>query len=338
MSDEKSTGPRVVLPEQDSGLGPGFLSNYWNADPSLSRMSSLEFAKYYFSRGLDNVASIPLSSGITVCTIAVALFILGGFLLILQNIDMALSSSVEKFELISYLRDDVDASTVETFKGEIQKQVSVKQLTYVSKDKALSDFREDLGDDSPLLEGLAGNNPLPASLLISLGEGKKAEKSADVLVNYLRNSELVTEVAYASEWVEQSKELLRVFRNVGLLALFVVLAIVLFLIANTIRLVIFMRRSEISIMLLVGASDDSIRIPFMIGGLIQGVVGSILGLGFLRLAFLLIRSQLTESPVIGVALPNVFFLSTFSVLAVLILGAGVGCLGSMFALRKFMNV
>lgn len=338
MSDDKSPSSKVVLPQQPTGVGPGFLSSYWSADTPLKKMNSWEYCKYFFGRGIANVVAIPLSSGITIGTIAVALFILGGFLLILQNIDKTLSSSGAKYELIAYLRDDIEPNTLEAFLSDFRANSHISTLEFVSKEEALEEFQQELGSNSALLEGLAGANPLPASVLIGVKQNARAAQKADELVNSLRNSKLVTEVVYASEWIEQSQELLKVFRNVGLLALLVVLVIVIFLISNTIRLVIYVRRNEISIMLLVGASDDAIKIPFMIGGLFQGVVGSLLGLGFLRLAFLLIRSQLSGSPVIGVAMPNIFFLSGFSIIAVLLLGAGVGCLGSMFALRKFMNV
>lgn len=339
MSDENPSGSKMFIPEPAPELGPGFLSSYWTAEEELPRMSRSELFRHFIARGIENVLAIPLSSGITVGTISVALFLLGGFMLFLQNVDSALTNSGAQFQLLAYLRDDVEPEAIDAFLETLKSNSTVEQVRHVTKEQALEEFRLQLGANAELLAGLSVTNPLPASVEISVrGADSIGQAATDELVNKLRNSEIIDEVTYASEWVEQSKKIIKVFRLIGITALGLVMLIVVFLISNTIKLVIYMRRHEISIMLLVGAGDDAIRVPFMLGGLIQGVVGSILGLGFLRLTYLLIEAQLRASPIIGKALPDIFFLSRISVVSILFIGAGVGCLGSLFALRKFMKV
>ena len=158
------------------------------------------------------------------------------------------------------------------------------------------------------------------------------------MVAKLRQVPVIDEVVYGSEWVERAQSIIKLFRLFGLACLLVTLAVIIFLISNTIKLVIYARRDEIAIMQLVGASDPYVKVPFIIGGALQGIIGSFIGLLLLRLAFLLLNFELRNSIVVGIALPEIAFLNFLAIVGVVLIGLVVGAVGSFFALGRFMNV
>ena len=146
------------------------------------------------------------------------------------------------------------------------------------------------------------------------------------------------EVVFGSDWVERAQSVLTAFRIIALVSVVCALAVIIFLIGNTIKLVIYARRDELSIMQLVGASDTFVKVPFVIAGLLQGVVGSVLGLVLLQGMFGLIDSSLQGAELFGATIPEFSFLHLGSVIGIVLLGVAVGALGSFFALGRFMKL
>ncbi len=326
------------VPEPPPGFGPGFLSDYWKSQDALPKISGMEVALYYLQRGFHSIVSLPMSSGITILTIGVALFSLGGFLLILQNVEEVIEGSGSNYQLTAYFRDSVGEADVLSFMEQLEQDTRIRSVKYISREQAIELFREELGPKQSLLDGIAAVNPLPASVDLVVQPDELGISSVENVVESLRASDLIDDLVYGSEWVEKTQGVLRVFRLFGISALLIALAIIVFLISNTIKLVIYARRDEVAIMQLVGASDSFIKIPFVLGGLLQGLVGSIFGLGFLRLGFLLLDMQIRNSTVLGVGIPEIHFLTLWGLIAILLVGAVVGAVGSFFALGRFMNV
>ena len=326
-----------AVPEPPPGVGPGFLSDFWQSQDSLPRISGIEVMFYYLHRGLHNIIALPTSSGITILTIGIALFSLGGFLLILQNVERIIEGSGTNYQLTAYFKDAVDESQVVPFMEQLEKDTRIRSVKYVSRDEALELFREALGPKDSLLDGLTGNNPLPASVDLVVQPDELGISSVERVVQSLRASEIVDDLVYGSEWAEKTRGVLQVFRLFGVWAILIALGIIVFLISNTIKLVIYARREEVAIMQLVGASDSFIKIPFVLGGLLQGLIGSVFGLAFLRLSFLLLDLQIRNSTVLGVGIPQMHFLTAWGLTAILLVGAIVGAIGSFFALGRFMN-
>lgn len=336
--DDTDDPHKINVHEPTPGIGSGFLGEYWQSQRSLPKIQGPEVWLYYFQQGVRTISALPGSSMISVLTIAVSLFLLAGFLLILQNVGGLLTEAGSTLFVTAYVTEDAAPSDVSAFVRKLESSERVRSVSFVSKERALEIFREDLGARSGFLEGLDEKNPLPASVDIVLRPGDDSGSSIEALLEGLRAHSVVDELVYGSEWVERMQRVVRVFRGFGLVSLLVALGIIMFLISNTIKLVIYARRDEIGIMQLVGASDSFVRIPFVIGGLLQGLVGSLFGLLLLRLAFWLLNMEVRDSTVFGVALPDMVFLSFWSIFALIFLGLCVGAFGSFFALRKFMNV
>ncbi len=329
---------RFAVPEPSPNMGSGFLTEIWRGDLALPTMRGAELYSYYIRKGLRSLLALPGSNAITVLTIAISFFLFSGFLSILQNVDRVISDAGTSLNLTVYFKEGVADNAMSAFVEDLKKDPSFRSVDFVSKTRALELFREHLGAHSGFVEGLEGENPLPASVDIVLHPDELGVSSVDKTLERLRRADEVGEVVYGSEWVGKMQGVIRVFRLFALAALLIVLTVITFLIANTIKLVIYSRRDELEIMQLVGASDFFIRMPFIIGGVIQGIMGSIVSLVILRFGFFLINFELQRSTVFGVALPQLDFIGFFPALGVILAGLLIGALGSFFALGRFMDV
>lgn len=329
---------KITIPEPPPEIGAGFLSEIWRGDSPLPLLRGPALVAYYARRGVETVLSLPMSSLITVMTIAVSLFLFAGFLLLLQNAERIITDAGGTLAVTAYVKEGVGEPELNDFIREVEHSNWARTVDYTSKDEALATFREELGARGSFLDGLDQSNPLPASLDIILQPDELGIGRLDAVINQLRAHPLVDEVIYGSEWVEQTQKVLRSFRIISLVLLFVVLVVIVFLISNTIKLVIYARQDELSIMQLVGATGAFVKVPFIIGGMIQGFIGAVAGLVLLKLGFALLTYEFQYSTLLGVALPKIMFLGPFAITMIILLGLAIGAVGSFFALGRFMNV
>lgn len=331
-----------VVPGEET-LKEGFLSEYWSSKKSLPKLSKVGRIKYYIKSGVSTALSVPASTAITVLTMAVALFLLAGFILIIQNVSGVLETASRSLYASAYINDSASDEQLASLILSLKRNSRVEDVNFITKEKALEQFKIDLGARSGFVEGLESVNPLPRSLdLVFKAEGfsisSDGNEEVQELVRNLRKNELVEEVVFGSQWVDRLQNILGAFRFFGLIGVFLVLGIVIFLISNTIKLVIYSRRDEISIMQLVGASDSFIRIPFVVGGMLQGLIGSIIGVAFLGISFAALNFELRDSEILGIAISGFSFLPIWLILGIILLGVAVGVFGSLMSLGKFLNV
>lgn len=333
MTDEQ----KLELPETSPEIGHGFLAGFWQLDRPLTQIRGLPLKLSYLWRGVQTAWAIPLSNSITIMTIAVSLFLLAGALVFLQNVDSLVSNLGGTEYITAYLKNPFAEEELGKLKGELEANSAVRSVDYISKERALELFSQELGSQSSFLKGFTGENPLPASLEVLAASDDLKVGINEKISTRLRESPIVEEVVVGSDWASRVRDTLRTVRTFAYLALCVVLALSIFLIANTIKLVIFSRRDEIEIMQLVGASDSFIKIPFVIGGVLQGFLGAVLGLMLIKLAFVLFNQELHFASVLGSAIPPLSFIGFWGLLGIILLGMLVGALGSFFALGRFMN-
>ena len=279
---------------------------------------------------LRGLRSSALTSGIAVFTIAVALLLAAGFALVASNMADVLQRFGEELQVIAYLEDDLAAEAVRALAASVETVEGVHSVELVSKEAALARFRESLGGSS-LLDGL-DENPLPASLVISLLPASRTPHGIEILVAALSGLPGVAELAHGQEWVEGYARFTSLVRvGGGVLAVVLGLAALL-IVANTIRLAVYAREDELDILALVGASRSFVRIPFLIEGLVQGAAGGGLAVGLLFVGFhgLLPQLEYGLGLILGNASPHFFDL--FEVMAVIGTGAGLGLVGSISAL------
>lgn len=315
-----------------------FLAEMWASTQDLPTLSKSEQWGYFFQRGLATIRALPMSNSITIATIAVTLFIFGSVFLSLRALDTSIAEAGNIYDFTVYLKEDIDPTDLNRFIGAVRSNTVIEEVEFLSKEKALSEFRNYLGPGSSFLDGLGEDNPLPASLEVRLSPSGATEKQRSDLLEYLESHQLVSEVVYGSVWVDKARNVLRVFRFMTFVVLLVVLVIVVFLVNNTIKLVIHSRRDEIAVMQLVGASDSFVRLPFILGGMLQGLFGSLIGIALLQVCFYILTEQLKNSMVFGVSMSGVLTVDLPLFIVMLLLGMVIGAMGSFFALGRLMNV
>ena len=335
MSDEQ----KFNVPEPPPGIGSGFLTEYWQQEEPLPRIHGVEIFWYFLQQGFQTIIALPMSNIVTIMTIAISLFLFAGFLLAVQNVGRMMVTAGSTFYVTVYLKDGVPNKDLAEFIRELESNTRIRSVEYISKDRALETFRRDLGPKNAFLEGIEHDNPLPASVDVVLQPDDLGIDAVSTMIDRLRtNTAVVDDVVYGNEWVERMQGVLKIFRAFGAISMVVMMVIVISLIANTIKLVFYARRDEIGIMQLVGAAEWFVKTPFVIGGLLQGLVGSLTGLVALRLSYDLLNAELQSITLFGSVLPQISFLNFSSILVIIFFGLLIGALGSFFSLGRFMNV
>jgi cell division transport system permease protein len=207
-----------------------------------------------------------------VLALTAALTLSGVFLLLAHNAEIALKVIGDRRELVAYLRDDVTSADRDTLIARLNDLYGT--VTYVSKDQAWEEFKQEIGND-PLLEGV-NENPLPASLRVKLRPELLNASAMDEAAKQVKEFPEVEDVRYGAEWVQRLDQ---VSAAVGVGA--VVGLAILFILYNTIRLSVLARRPQVEIMSRLGAADRFIATPFVLEAVAQALIASLLALGAL---------------------------------------------------------
>ncbi len=272
----------------------------------------------------------------SVCTIAVAFVIVGIFLLLAQNLGSALGHWRDQYQVTVFLDDGITANQLSLLKKRIANERAVRAVAFISKAEALQAFKRELKGREGLLEGL-GENPIPASFQLRIREEYQTPEALRQLAGFLARLEGVEEVQYGQEWIDRVAAVLKVIRLVGLSVGIALGLASLLIVSNTVRLAIYARADEIEIMRLVGATKMTVRLPFLLEGLIQGGAGAGLALCLLFAAYraTLYQLQMTPAQVYGLGLGS--FLPGATAAALVGAGAALGAFGSYLPVSRLLR-
>jgi cell division transport system permease protein len=268
------------------------------------------------------------SGALSTATIAVALFVLGVFLIGTSNLERLGREWSNSAELSVYLADNV----TEPQRAAIERILTTGNLVashqYLSKADALARFKKTFKDMSGTVESL-GENPLPASYEVRLRPG--AENAVDLLLAEIRQSPGVSDVRYDREWLQRLSSAVLVIRGVGFVLGILLTVAAALTVANVVRLGLYARRDELDIMQLVGAPQVFIRGPFVMEGTMQGGIGALLALFALAAVFYGFKERYLLPLANAINLSGVTFLSIELSLLLVAGGMAVGCLGGVVA-------
>jgi cell division transport system permease protein len=267
---------------------------------------------------------------LSTATIALALSVLGGFLLVTLNLERLASEWSRAAEMSVYLADGVSAEERAAIEERLAPGSVVAEREYVSKSDALERFRQTFGDMASAIGGLEGN-PLPASYEVRVRATGEARAGVDGLADELRRMPGVADVRYDQEWLTRLLAAVDIVRGVGLLLGAVLTIAAALTVANVVRLALYARRDELEIMHLVGAPEVFVRGPFVVEGLLQGGAGALVALAALAIGFWAVRARYLEPLASAVNLSGMRFLPIELCLLLVVGGMAVGCLGGMVA-------
>lgn len=277
-----------------------------------------------------------------ISTVAITLFIVGFFLIIVYDVQSVLSSIKSQVEVAVYLKDNITDELKVYLQDEIKGWDEVEEIAFVSKDQALEKFKKE-NEGSEILKEIQGN-PLPASFEIKLTSPEKVEQVAlrflDKDGNYIEG---VDEVIYGQNYVQKLFSITAIAGSIAFLIIIMLLLAAIVLVFNTIRLSIHARRKEIEVMKLVGATNWFVRIPFLFEGFFEGFVGSLIAVVLLYFMsnYLLIRGE--KAIVDTMHVKELAILGTSNVViyiyaGLIVLGGLMGIMSSTFALKRYIRV
>ncbi len=296
---------------------------------------------YSLRQGLKNIRRNKLFSLASVSTIAACVFLLGLFYSIVMNFQHMVTEAEDAVSITVFFDEGISEENIKAIGDKIQKRAEVSSITFTSAEDAWKEFVNGpyFGGDAELAEGFKDDNPLinSSSYEIKLNDISMQKN----LVSYLEATDGIRKVNYSDSTATVLTDFGKLVGYVSAVIILVLLAVSIFLISNTIMIGIEVRKEEISIMKLIGATDFFVRAPFIVEGILIGVVGA--GIPLIALYYIYqkvvvyILGQFTSLTTFMTFIPTKTIFATMIPLA-LGIGAGIGLAGSLITLRKRLKV
>ena len=291
--------------------------------------------RYLIKEGFRNTWTNRMMSIASICVLMSCLVLIGSASMIFLNMDSLLSRIEEENVIMVYIKDDANQAAIDTMGQEIKALGNVKELEYVPKEKAWAQQLETMEDaQAKFFTQSSSDIPLPNAYKVTVADLGKFDQTVKGLKG-LQNVDTIRENKDLAQKLVSIRQGITVISVVIIGVLF---AISLFIISNTIKLTVYSRRLEISIMKSVGATNSFVRLPFVVEGMILGIVSGAVSLGLVwglyelavrQFGDLLRSLSLSALPFAPYALQ---MLGIFVAIGII---SGVG--GSMITMRKYLN-
>jgi len=283
---------------------------------------------YLFKESIRGLSSAKLSTLASVITITLSLILISIYYNISVNSNKLIKTIKDKVEIEVFLDDSINQDELNDLREKIRTIGGVKQITYISKDEAIKIFEKEFGKD---MLDVFESNPLPASLKINLYDEYKSTDRMNKIKAQIFTMKKVQDIVYP----EKNLELIENNSN-GLLLINLVILIVIslssvFLVSNTIRLVISSKKRNLEVFKLLGANNSFIIAPFIINGFIQGLIGGLIGVGIMYGFYFLFTTKFSTNEL------KIDFMGIDFMIFLIITGIILGVLGSLISVKFFLK-
>lgn len=295
---------------------------------ALINTVNLSSAEFLIQEAFTGMRRNGLMAYASISTIALALGVLGAFVLVALGANNFAASQIDKFEIAVYMRGNANRAQTEALAKTIGKMPYVASVSVRSRDEEWSKFKK----SNPNIES-AGlqSNPIPFSMDVKVNEASKTT----YLANKIRTMNGVHTVRDGREILGRVMAIARVVRGVSVAGVIVLLITAVFIISNAIKLTLYARRREIRIMKLVGATNWFIRVPLIIEGIVFGAAGAFAAWVLLRVGGSYVARTADKLPMMSRFSSDV----TPAMLAfvLILLGIAIGAAGSFVSIRRFLR-
>ncbi len=284
--------------------------------------------RYLLSEGVKNVWRNWMMSIASIGVLLLCLLLTGASVLLSANLNSSMSA-IEKQNVVKiYLKDDVDSEKAAQIGETLSAMDNVASCEFYSKEQAVEKFRKELGS---AFESMKDNNPLPDAYKVSLNDISQYNS----MVEQIKAIDGVESVVNRSELFERLTKFDRFVSLAGMIIVVILALVSLFIITNTIRLTMYNRRFEISIMKSVGATDWFVRIPFMVEGVVIGIISAIISSITLKFFYDFIIKFIKKN----ISFFNVGYSDIFWPLFLSFLLAGIlfGLIGGLISISKYLK-
>lgn len=296
--------------------------------------------KYLFRQGWNNFKGNRLMSVASVGVVTSCLILVGICGSLVLNVNSFVQYLGAQNEVVIYMKDEATLENINSINSSLEKDEDVTEFKFVSKEEALKEQMEYMGRYESLLSGYQGeNNPLPASFRVHLADLTRLEPVSMEFSAF----EGVDYVSTPTELAGVLITLKNVTYYAGLSILVILVMVSMVVISNTIRLTVFARRREISIMKYVGATNGFIRLPFIVEGLLIGTISALITFAVVAGGYVYLFNYITTQATGFIAMLSmcmVPFTSIWPVMLIGFVGFGwlIGGMGSAFSMRKYLKV
>lgn len=278
---------------------------------------------YFLKEAIRGFYQAKLMTFVSIISVAASLFFMSIVVLGFVNIESVLKTTSGQADIAVYIEDEVsrNQADLDDVVGMIKAHKEIERVEIINKDSAWERFAELYGSD---MLSSVDENPLPVSVEIYLQSTVHSSQAVSSLCKKLEELSGVESVRYSHEWMELVEKFRMYFYLIAGIAAFIMMFVLHFMISSTIKLTIYARKELVQNMYMVGATAFFIKMPFLLEGMLQGLIGGIISVFFLNI-FEVVLSGFTLSW--G---PDYFPLIT------IFLGVFFGWIGSLSAVRKFL--
>lgn len=299
---------------------------------------------YLLGEGIRNVFKNKKSTSASIIIMSLTMLIFGVFFVITQNIN-SIMKQIESEQGIEVFLYDISEDQTKALEDYIRNIDGVNTVEYKSKEDALNQLKSQFKDREDLLSGYDENNIFPASYVVTLTDLTKNNEVKQKIEEYDKDKadteKVIKKITSSDETITTLINLANGIRIITGVILVILIIISIFIISNTIKLTVHARRKEISIMKYVGATNSFIRWPFIVEGIIIGIISGAISIIILGINYNLIAGKILESQVVSAMSINLLtFADMFGLIVVVytILGVGIGILGSCISMRRYLKV
>ena len=307
------------------------------------KVSILTISSFFYSirQGFKNLFRNSMFSMASIATMTACIFLFGIFFAVIINVRSLVTNIEEEVGITVLFDETADDAAIEKIGEAIRSREEVTEIKYTSPEEAWENFREEyFGDNPEYAEGFADDNPLAHSASYTVKVRKVEEQNT--VASFIEGLPGVREVNQSAEAVNTLVGFNNLLTYVSIAIILVLLVISVFLIANTISVGINVRREEIGIMKLIGATDAFVRFPFIVEGILLGIIGAAIPLAILYFSYDWIMARLFERfgilETMAGSLPTMLQVFQYIFPVGLILGIGIGLTGSIITVRKHLDV
>ncbi|MDE6208164.1 MAG: permease-like cell division protein FtsX [Lachnospiraceae bacterium] len=295
---------------------------------------------YSLKQGIINIKRNKLYSLASIGTITACIFLIGLFYAVVINLQHIVKNAEEQVNITVFFEKGIEQERIDEIGEIIKKRVEVESIEFTSAEEAWNEFKKlYFGDKEEMAEGFKSKNPLAnsASYTVFLND----LEMQDTFVSYMESVEGVRQVNYSSTAAGMLTDFGRLIGLVSAAIIIILLGVGIFLISNTVMIGITVRKEEIGIMKLMGATDYFVRAPFLVEGIVIGLVGAAIPIVILFfiyrevVGYIIGQFQSISTIVNFISVNEVF---KILIPMALIIGAGIGVLGSMITIRKHLKV
>lgn len=293
---------------------------------------------YLIGEGFRNVFKNKKSTIASLVIMCATMFVFGIFFAVSQNVNHITKTIEEQQGMEVFILDEATVEQKEELKNKIRSNQYVNTITEKSKEDALEEMKTMFKDRKSLWDTYGGdNNPFKASFIVTLTDLTKA----DEVKTEIESSSIISSVEIKSDTINALIKIADGINIITTIILVILVFISIFIITNTIKLTVHARRKEISIMKYVGATNGFIRWPFMVEGMLIGLISVLISLLILAFSYNAVITQIEQSLINNrLNIPLLTFSELFQTLLIvyLVLGIGIGALGSAISMKKYLEV